>query len=151
MSTDVRPNLAIDIEPGQDSLRLRVGRTQGGLGGDRPWVAVNPRTSQSTRGYATREEAVQARDAVNCLHPDADWDSFGLRVHRFSKTVVPREGYGGGPVHAELNVTHNHGCPATRFGKKHGPCDCGAQEMWDLFVTEHGDDPWGAVRGGNAG
>ena len=32
-----------------------------------------------------------------------------------------------------VDAVHRHGCPCTRIGQKHGPCDCGAVAMCHEF------------------
>lgn len=47
---------------------------------------------------------------------------------------------------AEVETIHEHGCAATRMGKKYGPCDCGGDAMWRRFVEAAGD-PWELAEG----
>lgn len=35
----------------------------------------------------------------------------------------------GGYVYVEVDVCHAHECPFWRAGKRHGPCNCGAEEL----------------------
>lgn len=42
----------------------------------------------------------------------------------------------GSYAFAEINKCHVHGCPATRYGKKFGPCNCGAEDLWQELLRE---------------
>lgn len=56
-------------------------------------------------------------------------------VHSFHRALKQNEGTGA-YVLAELTPVHRHGCPSTRNGRKHGPCDCGAEAMFDELLGE---------------
>ena len=59
----------------------------------------------------------------------------------------------GGYVIAEVQLVHEHECRAWRFGRRHGPCTCGAQAAWQAFAERQGDaDPFAGIRSeGGAG
>lgn len=42
---------------------------------------------------------------------------------------------------AEVNVCHRYECPATRIGKRSGPCNCGGRERWEGIVRQAGGEP----------
>jgi len=56
-------------------------------------------------------------------------------------------GQDGGYVIAEVQLVHMHECRAWRFGRRHGPCTCGADAAWQAFAERQGDsDPFAAIR-----
>jgi hypothetical protein len=53
----------------------------------------------------------------------------------------------GGYVIAEVQLVHEHECRAWRFGRRHGPCTCGADAAWQAFAERQGDaDPFAGIR-----
>jgi len=53
----------------------------------------------------------------------------------------------GGYVIAEVQLVHEYACRAWRFGRRHGPCTCGAEAAWQAFAERQGDaDPFGGIR-----
>lgn len=52
---------------------------------------------------------------------------------------------------ASIDAVHSYGCPATRMGKRGGPCNCGARDLMVEFLADladladHADDPWTGV------
>ena len=53
----------------------------------------------------------------------------------------------GGYVIAEVQLVHEHECRAWRFGRRHGPCTCGAIAAWQAFAERQGDaDPFAGIR-----
>lgn len=71
------------------------------------------------------------RRTINHLrtsHLDGDACPYCHHVSR----VIERGSDRGAPyVVLEAIAVHVHGCPLTRMGKKHGPCTCGAVEIWE--------------------
>jgi len=80
----------------------------------RPWVQVNVRGGGRIGTGPVRADRVITRGAK----------------------VYNRNGrYLGQPyLHAEVVAVHIHGCAACRHGKKYGPCDCGAQKLFDKWL-----------------
>jgi hypothetical protein len=66
-------------------------------------------------------------------------------------TITGPRGPFAGHIAADLSPVHTYECPAWRMGRKHGPCICGAAELWAEFRAAHGDDPWAAVRASSRG
>lgn len=97
----------------------------------------------------------QARVRCNCdrrrgqkpcvcgVHPDAVVTVAGT-VPRIQRRVRGSRSSGG--IVAEIHPVHTYECPYWRIGTKHGPCDCGAVELWEQFLDAHGADPWSGVR-----
>jgi hypothetical protein len=58
-----------------------------------------------------------------------------------------RPGQDGGYVIAEVQLVHMHECRAWRWGRRHGPCTCGAEAAWQAFAQRQGDaDPFAGIR-----
>jgi len=51
------------------------------------------------------------------------------RPERRGPVVIARSDKGG-YSYVERNVCHAYECPAWRIGKKSGPCNCGAEELF---------------------
>ena len=57
-------------------------------------------------------------------------------------------GQHGGYVIAEVQLVHMHECRAWRWGRRQGPCTCGAEAAWQAFAARQGDaDPFAGIRG----
>jgi hypothetical protein len=42
-------------------------------------------------------------------------------------------------VRAEIGAVHEYGCPSTVNGKRFGPCNCGAEELFKKVVEASGE------------
>lgn len=69
----------------------------------------------------------------------------GVTPNSGVRVVLERTGNAGPYLMAEIEAVHSHGCAATVWGKKHGPCNCGGDGLIERFIAEHADDPWRGV------
>lgn len=68
--------------------------------------------------------------------PRCSWHS---SVRRRRIRVNIGQSLKGGYVEAVIHPVHARSCPYWRQGTRHGPCDCGAHEVWDEFVRQAKD------------
>lgn len=64
-------------------------------------------------------------------------DGRGL-PHEFG-AILARNPETGAYVGVAVGPVHKYGCPATKLGKKFGPCRCGARAMFEALVEEAGE------------
>lgn len=64
---------------------------------------------------------------------------------RKAEKVLARRG--NAFILAEIQVVHAYECPNWRSGKRNGPCNCGAQELWERYQKVQGDaDPFSGIK-----
>ena len=88
------------------------------------------------------------------LAEKATWNPEGTIAgyHVWAGTIQKRiggaqRGQDGGYIVAQISLVHLHECRAWRFGRRRGPCTCGAEEAWQAFATRQGDtDPFASIR-----
>jgi hypothetical protein len=51
----------------------------------------------------------------------------------------------GGYLIASISCVHTHECPFWRNGKRHAPCNCGANALIEVFKKNHTAMPWHGV------
>lgn len=69
------------------------------------------------------------------MNVDGDSD-----VHHRRIRVKVGQSPKGGFVDAVIQPVHAHSCPYWRLGVRHGPCNCGAHEVWDEFIRQAEDE-----------
>jgi hypothetical protein len=60
-----------------------------------------------------------------------------------------KESEAGGYLAARIDAVHTYACPWWRMGRRHGPCDCGANALLADFERAHGQNLWAALNDGD--